>query len=92
MLFSVLVIIGVKFFPAQDQTDVIQPDPVFACTHCNLDYNHTRNRKTKLLALVKQNKKNKNSKVISNCLVVNINTKLVPDNDAKNLIGRKRDM
>ena len=67
-----------------------QPDPVFACTHYNLHCNHTRNRKTKLPAIVKN--KNKNSRVISNCLVVNINTKLLPGNDSKKLIGRKRDI
>ena len=79
------------FFPAQDQANVGQPDPVFACAHCNLDYNHTRNKKAKLPALVKQNK-NKNSRVISNYLVVNINTKLIPGNGAKNLVGQKCDV
>ena len=69
--------------------DVGQPDPVFACAHCNLDCNHTRNKKTKIPVLVKKNK-NKNSRVISNCFVLNITLNLFPGNGTKNLIGRKR--
>ena len=90
-MFSILGVFCVKFFLVQDQTDVGQSDPVIACAHCNLDCNHTPNKKTKLLALVKT-KKNKNSGVISNCFMSLYHTKLVPDNGTKNLIGRERDV
>ena len=51
-LLFVLCIKGVRFFPVQDQTDVVQLDPGFAYTYGNLNYNHTQNAKTKLQALV----------------------------------------
>ena len=91
VLLSVLGVICVKFFPVQDQTDVGQLDHVFACAHCDLDSNHTRNKKPKLPVLVKTNK-NKNSRVISNCFVLNITLNLILGKGAKNLIGRKHDV
>ena len=98
MLLFVLCVIGVRFFLVQDRTEVVQLNPVFAYTHNNLHCNHTNNHKNQFTSTcITKNKKKiiyiyiyiyiYISRIISNYAIVNINTKLLLDNDTKNLIG-----
>ena len=48
VLLFVLYVIDVRFFPVQDQTEVVQLDPVFACAHNNLHCNHMHKRKEQI--------------------------------------------
>ena len=92
VLLFVLCVIGVRFFLVQDLMEVVQLDPVFAYTHNNLHCNHTHKCKDQITSTCINKmklKEKKNSTVISNCTIVNINTKLLPGNGAKKLDSAK---